>query len=175
MRRPCPSLAPSSSPLPGRTPVARDISATWPAPTYRPTSSPAITGRSATGSSWFRGAMPTARRSRSGRIRRASVRRTSWIGIHAEFLANWRSLGISWDLYTSTATENHAEVTQDIFMGLAREWVPREEDHRPVSTTPRRNGSFPIATSKAPVPTAGTPTLVVTNATTVAARSTLQT
>ena len=37
---------------------------------------------------------------------------------HAEFLANWRSLGISWDLYTSTATENHAEVTQDIFMGL---------------------------------------------------------
>jgi len=37
---------------------------------------------------------------------------------HAEFLDNWRYLGISWDLYTTTATENHAEVTQDMFMGL---------------------------------------------------------
>lgn len=37
---------------------------------------------------------------------------------HAEFLENWRYLGISWDLYTTTATENHAEVTQDLFMGL---------------------------------------------------------
>ncbi len=26
---------------------------------------------------------------------------------HAEFLANWESLGISWDLYTSTGTDNH--------------------------------------------------------------------
>lgn len=37
---------------------------------------------------------------------------------HAEFLDCWDLLGISWDLYTSTATENHAEVTQDVFMTL---------------------------------------------------------
>ena len=37
---------------------------------------------------------------------------------HAEFLTNWESLGISWDLYTSTATENHHRVTQDVFLRL---------------------------------------------------------
>ena len=35
---------------------------------------------------------------------------------HAEFCAQWDSLGISWDLYTTTGTSNHAEVTQDMFM-----------------------------------------------------------
>ena len=37
---------------------------------------------------------------------------------HAEFVADWHRLGISWDRYTSTGTENHAEVTQDVFMRL---------------------------------------------------------
>ena len=37
---------------------------------------------------------------------------------HAEFVADWERLGISWDLYTSTGTENHAEVTQDLFLRL---------------------------------------------------------
>ncbi|HUF95426.1 MAG TPA: methionine--tRNA ligase [Acidimicrobiia bacterium] len=37
---------------------------------------------------------------------------------HAEFLDNWKRLGISWDLYTSTGTENHAAVTQDMFLRL---------------------------------------------------------
>ncbi len=37
---------------------------------------------------------------------------------HAEFLDNWERLGISWDLYTSTGTENHAAVTQDMFLRL---------------------------------------------------------
>lgn len=37
---------------------------------------------------------------------------------HAEFLDNWDRLAISWDLYTSTGTENHARVTQDVFMRL---------------------------------------------------------
>ncbi len=37
---------------------------------------------------------------------------------HAEFLTNWKALGISWDLYTSTGTDNHAEVSQDMFLGL---------------------------------------------------------
>ena len=37
---------------------------------------------------------------------------------HSEFVADWDRLGISWDRYTSTGTENHAEVTQDVFMRL---------------------------------------------------------
>ncbi len=37
---------------------------------------------------------------------------------HAEFLAIWERLGISWDLYTSTGTPNHHMVTQDMFRRL---------------------------------------------------------
>ena len=37
---------------------------------------------------------------------------------HAEFVADWERLGISWDLYTSTGTENHAAVTHDLFLRL---------------------------------------------------------
>lgn len=37
---------------------------------------------------------------------------------HAEFVSQWEALGINWDLYTSTGTANHAEVTQDVFMRL---------------------------------------------------------
>ena len=37
---------------------------------------------------------------------------------HAEFVANWERLGISWDLYTSTGTPNHYAVTQDVFSRL---------------------------------------------------------
>lgn len=38
---------------------------------------------------------------------------------HAEFLSNWEKVGIQWELYTSTGTENHHEVTQDMFRTLA--------------------------------------------------------
>ena len=37
---------------------------------------------------------------------------------HLEFLESWQKLGISWDLYTSTGTANHAEVAQDMFLTL---------------------------------------------------------
>ena len=37
---------------------------------------------------------------------------------HAEFLDCWDRLGISFDLFTSTHTENHTEVAQDIFLRL---------------------------------------------------------
>ena len=37
---------------------------------------------------------------------------------HGEFVDHWEKLGISWDLYTSTGTENHREVTWDIFRTL---------------------------------------------------------
>ncbi|MCY4663042.1 MAG: methionine--tRNA ligase [Acidimicrobiaceae bacterium] len=35
---------------------------------------------------------------------------------HSEFCQQWELLGISWDLYTTTGTRNHAEVTQDMFL-----------------------------------------------------------
>ena len=37
---------------------------------------------------------------------------------HAEFLDNWERLGISFDLFTSTHTENHVAVAQDMFLTL---------------------------------------------------------
>ena len=37
---------------------------------------------------------------------------------HQQFLKDWQKLGITFDLYTSTGTANHAEVTQDIFLNL---------------------------------------------------------
>ncbi|MBV9324978.1 MAG: methionine--tRNA ligase [Chloroflexi bacterium] len=37
---------------------------------------------------------------------------------HAEFLTYWRDLGVSYDLYTTTTTENHKDVVQDEFMLL---------------------------------------------------------
>jgi methionyl-tRNA synthetase len=37
---------------------------------------------------------------------------------HEFFLEDWAKLGISWDFYTNTATENHTAVAQDIFLKL---------------------------------------------------------
>ncbi len=39
---------------------------------------------------------------------------------HREFLESWQKLGISFDLFTTTGTKNHAEVTQDIFLTLLK-------------------------------------------------------
>jgi methionyl-tRNA synthetase len=39
---------------------------------------------------------------------------------HHEFLESWQKLGISFDLFTTTGTKNHAEVTQDIFLTLLK-------------------------------------------------------
>ena len=37
---------------------------------------------------------------------------------HRQFLESWQRFGISFDLFTTTGTENHARVTQDIFLVL---------------------------------------------------------
>jgi methionyl-tRNA synthetase len=39
---------------------------------------------------------------------------------HREFLESWQKLGISFDLFTTTGTTNHAEVTQDMFLTLLK-------------------------------------------------------
>ena len=35
---------------------------------------------------------------------------------HHEFVAQWDALGMSWDLFTTTGTKNHSEVTQAMFL-----------------------------------------------------------
>jgi methionyl-tRNA synthetase len=40
---------------------------------------------------------------------------------HREFLECWQKLGISWDLFTTTGTENHAQTAHDIFLKLLKE------------------------------------------------------
>lgn len=37
---------------------------------------------------------------------------------HREFLASWEGMGIGFDLFTTTGTENHYRVTQDMFLKL---------------------------------------------------------
>jgi len=37
---------------------------------------------------------------------------------HSDFLESWQKLGITFDLFTTTGTANHAEVSQDIFLTL---------------------------------------------------------
>ena len=39
---------------------------------------------------------------------------------HAQFLESWQKLGISFDLFTTTSTANHARVVQDIFLTLLK-------------------------------------------------------
>jgi len=39
-------------------------------------------------------------------------------GFQDEFLDNWRKLGITFDLFTSTHTDNHFKVVQDVFLTL---------------------------------------------------------
>jgi methionyl-tRNA synthetase len=40
---------------------------------------------------------------------------------HWDFLECWQKLGISWDLFTTTGTENHAQTAHDIFLKLLKE------------------------------------------------------
>ena len=37
---------------------------------------------------------------------------------HAAFLETWQGMGISFDLFTATDTENHTRVSQDLFRRL---------------------------------------------------------
>ncbi|MFC2022620.1 methionine--tRNA ligase [Chloroflexota bacterium] len=37
---------------------------------------------------------------------------------HSQFLESWQALGISFDLFTTTGTANHAQVVQDVFLTL---------------------------------------------------------
>ncbi len=58
---------------------------------------------------------------------------------HARILEIWRRLGISWDLYTETTTENHYRVTQDFFLTLQRKgYIFKDTMESPYCPTDRR-------------------------------------
>ena len=52
---------------------------------------------------------------------------------HSQFLESWEKLGISFDLFTSTGTANHAEVTHDVFLTLLRkDYIYRSTCRKPI-------------------------------------------
>ena len=58
---------------------------------------------------------------------------------HAEFLDNWERLGITFDLFTTTHTDNHREVAQDMFLRLHESgYIYRDTMHQPFCETDRR-------------------------------------
>ena len=51
---------------------------------------------------------------------------------HRLFLEDWAKLDISWDLFTTTGTDNHARVAQDIFLKLLdRGYIYKQEVTQP--------------------------------------------
>ncbi|MCS7207247.1 MAG: methionine--tRNA ligase [Dehalococcoidia bacterium] len=58
---------------------------------------------------------------------------------HAQFLRDWERLGISFDLYTTTGTDNHRQVVHDLFRTLLHKGViyPSTQ-HQPYCPTDRR-------------------------------------
>ena len=58
---------------------------------------------------------------------------------HQQFLECWQKLGISFDLFTSTGTTNHTEVTWDIFLTLLNQgYIYRDTVSQPLCSNCRR-------------------------------------
>lgn len=58
---------------------------------------------------------------------------------HKQICEVWERLGISWDLYTETGTENHYQVTQDVFLTLYdKGYIFKETMQSPYCPTDRR-------------------------------------
>lgn len=56
-----------------------------------------------------------------------------------EFLSNWKEMGISFDLFTSTRTQNHAAVAQEMFLKLLEnEYIYKDSMWQPYCSTDRR-------------------------------------
>jgi methionyl-tRNA synthetase len=65
---------------------------------------------------------------------------------HEGFLELYQKLGLSYDLFTSTHTENHFKVSQTVFLALQKNGFLYTERQRWYA--PRRSASCPTATSK---------------------------
>ena len=88
---------------------------------------------------------------------------------HASFLDTFERFGISFDLFTSTGTANHAEVTQDLFLRLHEQGHIYEAEMT-ICSTPRPSASCQTVMSKVSAPTAATTARAATSATSAAAR-----
>ena len=90
---------------------------------------------------------------------------------HPEILGYWESLGISFDLFTTTMTDNHREVTWDVFRTL-REGGYIAPKRSIQFYDPEAERFLPTVTSKGHAPIAGTTRRGVTSATTAGGPST---
>ncbi|MBI2850709.1 MAG: methionine--tRNA ligase [Chloroflexi bacterium] len=58
---------------------------------------------------------------------------------HDLYKEAWQKIGITWDLYTSTGTANHAEVTHDIFLNLLNKgYIYKSSTFQPYCPSCRR-------------------------------------
>jgi methionyl-tRNA synthetase len=58
---------------------------------------------------------------------------------HSQICEVWKRLGISWDLYTETGTENHYRITQDFFLTLYEKgYIFKDSMQSPYCPTDRR-------------------------------------
>ena len=58
---------------------------------------------------------------------------------HQQICEVWQQLGISWDLYTETGTENHYRITQDFFLTLYKKgYIFKDTMQSPYCPTDRR-------------------------------------
>ena len=91
---------------------------------------------------------------------------------HQSILDTWEGMGISFDTFTTTMTDNHEEAVHGLFNALLEHDYLYKTDPGPVFTTLRLDASCPTATSKASVHTATSHVPGVTSATLAAANST---
>ena len=91
---------------------------------------------------------------------------------HAGFLRTWEGIGIDWDVFTSTGTDNHAQVAQDLFRRLLDNGYLYTAAQTLLYDPVDRRASCPTATSRGAAPTATTSRPAATSATSAAASST---
>ena len=109
---------------------------------------------------------------RQRRTTRASTPTRDRRPLSPKILETWERLGICFDLYTTTLTENHYAATQEIFLTLLEAGLPLQGTAGTALRSRRPTASCPTATSRAPARTAATPKPAATSATTAARRST---
>ena len=75
---------------------------------------------------------------------------------HKGFLESWEGLGISWDLFTTTETENHYRISQDFFTRFYEKGLLYETAQRESLTAQPRIATCRTDTSTAHAPIAAT-------------------
>ena len=90
---------------------------------------------------------------------------------HHQICEVWDRLGMSWDLYTETGTENHYRITQDFFLTLYDKGYIFKGSVWILPIVLLIGASCPIDMSKALAHTAGIHLLVAINAITVGEHS----